>query len=256
MLVHFSLPIVCYLKSFNQIHEEKTLFQKVFKPNNLQTNAIWVSNIFDSNNVFIGYRYVELISENITCNTYNALDEHVSTEILSNIDDGYIETITTFNDRKKPQLKKSYVLIDNSIIECSTIEVWQGEIKTESLKFETLTSEPIDGATNWVNICKHDSWFCFLKDGDHREVGTRQIWIGSADCALETSYDKLNKRQSEYLNLVPNDAINKHGTIENYRNFLKRNIADPKVNMSRGGIVLDVNLSLEHHKEQAKKTKV
>jgi len=237
MSINLSIPIVCYLGDFLPKDNSTLSKQKI-------------SLIYSKTSDFIGHREIRYSGSFITEFTYNTSGVEVSKATITSLETGAI-TVDIYRHLTKTAYSKFYLFIEASLIECTTSQVGHGMIASE-----TLTASPIDNITNdWAGAFMHSSWYCFLKDADHNEIGHREIYYSSEFSDINTSYDVKENSQFECLREFDREDLNQYGSLKRFINHCKIIDTSPKQNMTSSGIILDIGSNLEFHKTEAKKLK-
>ena len=210
----------------------------------------WISTIYSSSHKFMGLREVIFNNEFVFERTYDSLGTQISYTEIPIIEPSYIDTKIRFLDSDRV-ISKFYNLIDSHIVECVTTEVG-GDI----LSFETLTGIPTDSKEIcWETVFSNHSWYCFLRDSDHKEVGHREIKVGNEFCSVHTTFDNKLNSQYEYLERVDKNSIDEYGSLDRYIEYLKLYNLEGQSKFSKGGILLDTSSDIEYHKSQSQKLK-
>jgi hypothetical protein len=253
MVINFSLPIVCYMKFFNEFKRGttwNTRLKNFLNNKNEEVSNYWISTIYSSTDKFIGLRELEFGSDHFIERTFDSLGNQISYSGIPSIEPSYIDIRINFLKSDKV-ISKFYQLIDTYILECVTTEVGK-----DILSFETLTAPPPDSNNeNWDTVFSNQSWYCFLKDSDHNEIGYREINIGKNYCYVKTSFNNKINSQYEHLERIDKKSIDEYGSLFRYIEYLKLYNQDGQSKFSKGGILLDTSSDIEYHKSQSQKLK-
>jgi hypothetical protein len=146
---------------------------------------------------------------------------------------------------------KFYHIIDSSIFECTSSVVGK-----DILSYETFTSGELESKLTWKNVLSNKSWFCFLRDSDRNDIGHRYIYVYDDYSFIDTKFDNNLNSQFECLRLTSEKTLNEYGSLQRFIDYCKIYDIDKKLQYSKGGIILNDNLSVHYHKTMSKKLNI
>ena len=198
----------------------------------------------------MGFRDLVIKQDSVFEYTFAPDGTLVSTAYTNTINNDFIDVIVDLTNQDV-QIRKFNHIIDASSFECTTSIKEKGP-----LSYETFTSSESSNQSTWDGIFSIKSWHCLLWDSDRNDIGQRNIYIENDYSLIDTEFKNNVNSQFECLRFVNDVTLKEYGSLKRFRDYCKFYDLERKIKMSTGGIIIDDNQDIDHHKNKAEKFKI